>query len=183
MTAVLAPRMQALQGSVLPLAVFVLALAHATPGWAGDESASPSSQVAPAQAQTPPVETPNVRRPHRTSTHKPGEMIDVNVRKLTRALELTPDQQVKVREILTEQARQIVQLRKENAESGSDQVAANMALLGRTKARIRSVLTEEQKQKYITDVPSEQTAPAQADLQHWMDVQEANRRAGGSESK
>jgi hypothetical protein len=58
-----------------------------------------------------------------------------------------------------------------------------MGIADQTKARIRAMLTAEQKEKYTTDVSHEMTAPAQADLQHWMRIQESNRLKDDGDSK
>jgi hypothetical protein len=146
------------------------------------QPAAPAADAAmPPPAGTP--GTPGTQRRRQPVARKPGQAIDANVRKLTQALDLNSEQQAKLREILLDQYRQVAKLRSQSPEPGSDRVAMNLALLDRTKARIRSILTDEQKKKYIVDVPREQTAPAQADLQHWMDVQEAQRRAGDGDGK
>jgi hypothetical protein len=45
------------------------------------------------------------------------------------------------------------------------------------------VLNDEQIKKYPAAVPRDQTAPAQADLQHWLQLQESNRKDEDGSSK
>jgi hypothetical protein len=94
---------------------------------------------------------------------------------MSRGLDLNAEQQVKLREILADEYQR-ARKQSQNSEPGADRVAATMAIVDATKARIRALLSKEQEAKYETDVPREMTAPAQADLQHWMQVQESNRR-------
>jgi len=146
---------------------------------------------ADASAPTPAVPEPSsetaneprggIRRPPAHATV--GQRINETVRRLTRSLDLNPEQQAKLRQILLDQRQQTLRLRSQSLEPGADRVGMNLAILDRTKERIRAMLSEEQRKKYTTDVPRDQTAPAQADLQHWMEIQESNRRKGKDESK
>jgi len=150
------------------------------PDPARPDAAVPGARVKPQapSAGSPPAA--GVRRPpgHRTV----AQGIDENVRRLTRGLDLTAEQQSKLREILWDRHRQITNLRSERLDAGADRVGLNVAIQDRTKARIRAILNEDQKKKYSTDVPRDMTAPAQADLKHWMDVQESKRRNGEDDS-
>ena len=127
----------------------------------------------PASAATAPNADIPKARVHRPPTRRTADQgIDESVRSMTRSLDLDPAQQAKLRQILLDQRRQAMKLRTDNSEPGADRVGASLAIMDQTKARIRAMLNEEQRKKYSTDVPREQTAPAQADLQHWMQLQE-----------
>jgi hypothetical protein len=102
---------------------------------------------------------------------------------MSRGLNLDPGQQSTLRQILLDQQRQIQKLRRESPQAGVDWVAVTMGIVDQTKTRIRAILSDEQKGKYSTDVPREMTATAQADLQHWMQIQESNRRQDDEDSK
>jgi hypothetical protein len=159
----------------MALTVLTLALSGACRA----DAPSPDGTVKPESAN---AEIPRSRI-HGPPTHRTVDQgINESVRRLTRGLDLDPAQQAKLREILLDQHRQIVKLRKESPEPGTDQTGLNLAILDRTKARIRAMLSEEQKKKYSADVPRDTTGPAQADLQHWMDIQESKRRNGEDDS-
>jgi hypothetical protein len=152
-------------------------------------SAPPETgSVAPAPEATVRPEAPNADSPkarvHRPPTHRTADQgIDESVRRMTRSLDLDSGQQAKLREILQDEQRQVMKLRSGDQAPGADRAGTTFAILEQAKGRIRAMLTEEQKKKYITDVPREQTAPAQADLQHWIDIQQSNGRKGGDGSK
>ena len=118
------------------------------------------------------------RPPHRT----PAQVIDANVRRLAQALKLDQEQQAKLREILVDQYAQLTKLRTESAP-GTDRAGTMRAIVDRTRERIRGMLNDEQKKQYATDVPREVTAATRADLEHWLDVRDAQRRDDTEESK
>jgi hypothetical protein len=135
------------------------------------------------KSDTPGADIPRARVP-RPQTHRTvGQGIDETVRRMSRGLDLDPEQQGKLRDILLDQQRQIRKLRSENPQAGVDWAGATTGIVDQTKARIRAMLNKEQKEKYSTDVPREMTAPAQADLQHWMRIQESNRQKDDGDSK
>lgn len=134
--------------------------------------ASGASASPPAAAAVSPRSSR--RRPARHLTV--AQKIDEDVRRLTRGLKLDPGQQQKLRQILVEQHRQIVALRSGDSAASPDVAGTTLAIYGQTKARIRAMLNDEQKKKYSADVPRAGLAPAQADLKHWMDLQESKRR-------
>ena len=70
----------------------------------------------------------------------------------------------------------MMQLRSGGSGVSGDVTGAMLAIYDQARARIRSMLNEEQLKKYPAAVPREQTAPAQADLQHWMQLQESRRK-------
>jgi hypothetical protein len=105
-----------------------------------------------------------------------AQSIDESVRRLARGLDLDPGQQVRLRQILVDQHRQMMQLRSGGSGVSGDVTGAMLAIYDQARARIRSMLNEEQLKKYPAAVPREQTAPAQADLQHWMQLQESRRK-------
>jgi hypothetical protein len=128
------------------------------------------------KSDTPGADIPRARVPRPHSHRTAGQGIDETVRRMSRGLDLDPGQQGKLREILLDQQRQIRKLRGENPQAGVDWAGATTAIVDQTKTRIRAMLNKEQQEKYSTDVPREMTAPAQADLQHWMQIQESNRQ-------
>jgi hypothetical protein len=104
------------------------------------------------------------------------------VRRLAQALKLDQEQQAKLREILVDQYVQLTKLRTASAP-GMDRAGAMRSIVDRTRERIRDMLNEEQKKQYATDVPSEVTAATRADLEHWLDVRDAQRKEDTEEPK
>jgi Spy/CpxP family protein refolding chaperone len=141
-----------------------------------------SAAAANAKPDTPGAAIPAPRAPWQPVHKAPGHGIDQTVRRLTRGLDLDPAQQAKLREILWDEQRQVHKLR-ENPGSGVDWPSATATIVDQTKSRIRAILTDAQRTKYSSDVPREQTAPAQADLQHWMQLQETKRQQDDGASK
>jgi hypothetical protein len=191
--------------SILRAAQIVMAgvlLALSPAGWAdvpapaggatdADAVAPPSSDV----MATPPAPDVTVVPPARSAglpgaARKPpvrrltvAQRIDENVRRLTRGLSLDVAQQQTLRQILADQHQQIMALRNGNAGAPGDVAGSAMAVYDQTRARIRAMLTEEQQQKYSVDVPRSELAPAKADLQHWIDLQESGQRRAQSEDR
>jgi hypothetical protein len=153
------------------------------PGWAGEttmvEAPAVSAPPAEAGSEAPagPADAP-VPRPFR---HGPvrhltaAQSLDESVRRLARSLDLDQDQQTKLRQILVDQYRQIMKPRRGMGVAPASATETSLAIYGQTRARIRSMLNDEQRKKYPAEVPRDQTAPAQADLQHWMQMQESKR--------
>jgi hypothetical protein len=125
---------------------------------------------------------PSPRAPRQPVRKAPGHGIDETVRRLTRGLDLDPGQQTKLREILWDEQRQVHKLR-DNPGAGVDWPSATATIIDQTKSRIRAILTDTQKAKYSADVPRDQMAPAQADLQHWIQLQDAKRQQDDGASK
>lgn len=168
--------------ALVSLATWTLAISAASRADGAAAGSAPAAAANPAAAATdaparqpgPPSTRASRRRQGRQLTAAQG--IDVNVRRLTRGLKLDGGQQEKLRQILTDQHRQIVALRSGNNSAAQDVTGTALAIYDQTKARIRAILNDEQKKKYSADVPRQGLAPSQADLKHWMDLQESKRR-------
>lgn len=141
------------------------------------QDAPPATGAGQAEADAAPVRVP---RPH--VRRAPGQGIDETVHRLAKGLGLDEGQQKKLREILTDEQQQVWRLRR-NPGAGVDWAGASATIISQTKSRIRAMLNDEQRQKYETDVPRDQTAPAQADLQHWMQLQESKRQQDGGTTR
>lgn len=135
-------------------------------------AAAPETSVAPA----PDAATPSVSHRRPVTRLTVAQRIDESVRRLSRGLNLDPGQQEKLRQILLDQHRQMMHLRMGGSEVSGDVTGTALAIYAQTKGRIRAMLNDEQKTKYSADVPSGTLAPAQADLQHWMQMQESSRK-------
>jgi hypothetical protein len=124
----------------------------------------------PSTANAPRVRVPRPRV-HRTA----GQGIEQTVHRMAAGLGLDTAQQDRLRQILWDEQKVIRRLR-DNPGPGIDWPAATASIVSQTKARIRSLLTDEQKSKYSVDVPREGLAPAQANLQHYMQIEESKRQ-------
>jgi hypothetical protein len=147
---------------------------------AGDSPAAtnPAAPAPEGAGQLPAAAgaTPPVRHSHQPKHLTVAQSIDASVHRLTLSLDLTPDQQQTLRQILVEQHHRIAKLRGAGAAAPTDVTATTLAIYDQTKSRIRAMLNEEQKRKYVADVPRGELAPAQADLKHWMELEESKRR-------
>jgi hypothetical protein len=150
-------------------------------GEATQGNAPPADSPATADAPSP-APTAARSRSHRSPHPTPAQVIDANVRRLAQGLKLNQEQQSKLREILVDQYAQLMKLRTESGP-GTDRTGAIRALVDRTRERIREMLNDEQKKQYSTAVPHEITAATRADLEHWLEVRDAQRRVDTQESK
>lgn len=116
---------------------------------------------------------------HGTGAHmSAAQSLDEAVRRLSTSLDLDPSQQAQLRQILVDQQREFLRLRRGAAAAQGDATSEMLAINGRTRARIRALLTDAQKSKYPADVQHNDMESAQASLRHWMQVQEAQRQQG-----
>jgi hypothetical protein len=138
--------------------------------------------AAPADATVSPAPDAGAARSkaHRPAHRTAQQGIDANVRRLAKGLDLDQKQQATLRQILTDQYLQMTNLRTDSSP-GMDRSGAMAAIVDRTKQRIRAMLNDEQKKKYSADVPREPTTPSRSDLEHWLDVRDANRKQGGED--
>jgi len=123
----------------------------------GQMGTSPSQQTTqPSQTMPPSQQTPSQQAPS-TGPSQPGQSaqgqqgqsnIDNQVKVLADQLNLTPDQQSKVRVILVDQHEQAVGLIKDSALSREDKMAKIHSLREGTIAKVRQVLTDDQKPKF-----------------------------------
>jgi hypothetical protein len=156
--------------------------APASDAAAASAPAVPAAPVADPSA-APPAATPGqpALRHHQPAVRRTvAQAIDDSVRRLSRGLELDPGQQEKLRQILIDQHRRLMALRSGGGAVPVDMAGTTLAIYDQTKARIRAMLNDEQKGKYSVDVPTGDLAPAQADLHHWIDLQDEKRRRADS---
>jgi hypothetical protein len=131
-----------------------------------NEATAPEDSTAGAlQADGPRVTGKGPRHPQRFT---PEQVIDERVRRLATSLDLDETQQSRLREVLENERREIRKLRTNNPHPEADRVGPMLAILERTREEIRAMLNEEQRKKYPAPLPHGSTAPANADLDHWM---------------
>ncbi len=141
--------------------------AEEPPQISGGGSSAAGSIVEPESGAAP---RSTARTPRRH--YSAGEIIDANVHRLARGLELDPGQQTKLRGILADHYQALTKLRTD-AAPGTDRYGAMRSIVDRTRERIRSVLNDAQKQKYSTDVSPDLAGPSRGDLDHWLGVRDA----------
>ena len=169
--------------TVLLALMFALGAAGAAAqGSAPPAAAGTDEPAANAAPDRTPADAAPRSRSHRPPHATPAKVIDANVRRLAQGLKLDQEQQAKLREILVDQYAQLTKLRTESAP-GTDRAGAMRAIVDRTREKIREMLNDEQKKQYSTEVPREVTAATRADLEHWLDVRDAQRREDTEESK
>ena len=138
-------------------------------------AADTDAPAAAAEAAAPDPVTPRFNHHHAVRRFSVAQSIDESVRRLARGLDLDAGQQTRLREILVNQHRQVMLLRNGAAAASGDVTGATMAIYDQTRARIRAMLNDEQLKKYPAALPRDQTAPAQADLQKWLQMQDSKR--------
>lgn len=144
------------------------------------------------QEGTPAVGAPTVPGPggsaaNAASRHHPGrtpaQVLDDRVRALTHELQLNPKQQVAAREVLIRERVAILGLlrgRNQAGASSQDFVTQSHAIMERARGEIRALLDEDQRKKYIVEVPQDQLGPAQADLKYWLDASRPHATGSGT---
>jgi pyruvate/2-oxoglutarate dehydrogenase complex dihydrolipoamide acyltransferase (E2) component len=121
-----------------------------------------------ADTAAPSAAAPRARTPRSPQHRTPGQALDADVRRLTKQLDLNPDQQARLKELLIDQQRQIRRVWKDNPNPEADRVGPTMAIVDRTRAQIRAMLTDEQLSKYPAAVPRDNLGPATTDVDSWL---------------
>jgi hypothetical protein len=133
-------------------------------------SGSPAAALdVPQSQQSPAAERAGNRRRH--GPHRPFTGgVDATVQSMARTLDLDAAQQARLRQILQEEQRLILQVRSEHSGPQADRVGPVLAILDRTRDQVRAMLRENQQMKYQASVPRDHLAPANADVEHWLSV-------------
>ena len=132
----------------------------------------PALQEAPGQAaQSGDTTDAGAARPavRRTGQHTAQAGIDARVRLLAKELNLDERQQGEVRKILVRQREEVKQAWSDESVPAEVRVATMRAAGDRTAARIRAILTDSQREKYIKSRPAVPANPQSAsDLNTWI---------------
>lgn len=103
----------------------------------------------PAMAQDPaPPSTQDQAGPPNGGHHGPGQREEHQIDFLTKKLNLTPDQVTQVKAIDDESRTQMMALRQDTTTPQADKRAKMMDIHQASQAKIRAVLTDDQKTKY-----------------------------------
>src|SRR5215469_7019037 len=117
----------------------------------GQTGTSQAPQTTQPPQMTPPQQnTPSVppSQPAQPSTQAQGSNIDDQVKILSSELNLTADQQEKVRSILTDQHQQAMTVVQDNAMSREDKLQKIHSLREATISKVRQALTPVQQPKF-----------------------------------
>ena len=111
---------------------------------------SQSQQTPPSQGSTPPTQTAPNAPPSSQTQSQPGRpSIDDQVQILAQQLNLTSDQQAKVKSALEDQHSQVVTIAQDPSLQRDQKIDKIRALRQSTIAKVRGILTsDEQKQKF-----------------------------------
>lgn len=87
---------------------------------------------------------------------------------LTKTLELNPQQQAAVKNILVQRQQQTLQIRQDPSISGSERIDRFRNLQVATVERIRAVLNDEQKQKYDPLAAQKVKSTPERSVEDWL---------------
>ncbi len=98
---------------------------------------------------TPPAQTnDNMQGMHHQSMHHRGMSADRQLKRMTKKLDLSADQQAQIKPMLESQDEQMEQLRTDKTMSRQDRNQKMMSIRQDTSEKIEGVLNDTQKQKY-----------------------------------
>jgi hypothetical protein len=121
----------------------------------------------PAQQSSAPEQT-------KPPARDPGPGLDSRARRLAKVLELTEAQQAELAKILAGQREQVRRVWSDHTVAPEYRVSRVQAINDQTEDRIRALLTEEQKKKYVSSRPREPSKTSQqSDLDYWLNAQKA----------
>ena len=150
------------------------ALVAADDGAATANTEDTASAVAAAPAPMPAPAHPGASTARAQSArHSPGGL-DERVRLISKELSLDPAQQVQVRKILLQQRADLTKVWNDESIPAAHRVAATQAISEQTAARIRAMLTDEQRVKYLKARPHETPVGAPgSDVEKWITATQA----------
>lgn len=146
-------------------------------GWASAQNAEPAE---PAQnaATASPIESASGaaagvvdKQPKANRRMRPTRVdpLEARVRLLSRELDLNPEQQHAVRQILQGQREAVRHIWQDPSIAPAERAPAVRAVSNQTADRIRAVLNEEQRKKYNRALPNEAlTTQSNADVEGWL---------------
>lgn len=110
------------------------------------QTAQPPQTTPPSQNMPSSPSNQSMQAPSQGQAH--GSSVDDQVKILSTELNLTPDQQDKVRTILTDQHQQAMTVVQDNAMSRDDKLNKIHSLRETTISRVRQILTAQQQPKF-----------------------------------
>ncbi len=128
---------------------------------------APATENGDPAATVAPVEPAAAWNPRANRARRGG--IESRVRLLTAELQLDPGQQEQVRRILMDQRAAMLRAWSDDSVPSAVRVKATQIVAEQTAERIRAVLNDEQREKYIKPVPLH-TTPNPADLERYLNA-------------
>ena len=125
---------------------------------ATDQGAAPAAAAAPANSAATGARAAATLR-HRAPWPPPTSRLEARVQLLTAQLGLDAQQQAGVRRVLMDQRDQVMRVWRDNSVPPDDRVGATRAIVGGSAGRIRALLTEEQKAKFLRSGDLHETQP------------------------
>jgi hypothetical protein len=132
--------------------------------------ASPAQGVPAVPASGPPAISAQATPASRpVSTHRKMSGLDARMQLLTAELDLNAGQQARVRQILEEQRTLTLQAWSDESVPSAVRVKATQVVAEQTAERIRAVLNDVQRERYIKPIPLEaRDTPNSTDLDSYM---------------
>ena len=97
--------------------------------------------------------------------------LDSRARRLAKILQLTDAQQIELARVLASQREQIRRLWSEQTIAPEFRVSAMRAINEKTEERIKGLLNDEQKDRYMSAHPPQTPGtPQQSTLEYWLDA-------------
>jgi hypothetical protein len=163
----------------LPAGLIAAFVAAWSPSYAEGESAGALASVqvqAPAvtvPAQTPVAQSPRAaaRPPVRHPPHRSADdVLNERVEAVSQALKLDGKQKIELRAILLSGRDQLRQVWSDTTRTSAERIGMSQSINQQTEDRIRSILSDEQRNKYIAPKPAGKPAERpEHDLEFWMD--------------
>jgi hypothetical protein len=138
----------------------LLLVALGLPAWVPVAGVQADGQTSASVETKPQTQTPGRRRPI---------TIEDQVQRFTKSLDLSETQQSEIKKILELRQVQIRRIRLDESLSGDERISRLRGLQDSTVARIRAVLSDEQKKKYNPlAVRQAQKSSPQPSVEDWM---------------
>ena len=102
----------------------------------------------PAFAQEPTAPPPQQQTDHAGRGERGAEMQQHQLERMTKALNLTPDQVTQIKAIQDDGRQQMMALRNDNSTAGPDKHAKMMSLREAQESKMKGVLNDDQKTKF-----------------------------------
>jgi hypothetical protein len=158
----------------------ILAVAAATALGAADDVAATvntaDTETTAATAPTPVAAPahPAASTSRAQSAHRPSGGLDERVRLISKELNLDANQEAQVRKILLAQRADLTKLWNDDSIPAAKRVGTTQAISEQTAGRIRALLTDEQKVKYLKARPHDTPVGAPgSDVEKWITATQA----------
>ncbi|MBS0389457.1 MAG: hypothetical protein JSR15_13345 [Proteobacteria bacterium] len=134
------------------------------------EAATSATPSAPVSQSSAPVSQPSTQAARHAVRHRTAGMaLDERVQLMTRELGLDALQQAELKNILLNQRAEVMAVWDNTSAPAALRISATQAISEKTADRIRAMLSDAQREKYIKSRPHDTPVGAPGgDLQKWM---------------